>query len=70
MPRTPESPTPENIDAQLTACSWVIQDRARMNLYAGHDSAVREIPLQTRFADYLLFVDRKVLGVIEAKAEW
>lgn len=40
-----------------------------MNLYAGRGVAVREFPLQTGFADYLLFVDRKAVGVIEAKAE-
>ncbi len=40
-----------------------------MNMYAGRGIAVREFPLQTGFADYLLFVDRKAVGVIEAKAE-
>jgi len=69
MPPTPESLARENIDAQLAACGWVIQDRARMNLYAGRGVAVREFPLTTGFADYLLFVDRKAVGVIEAKAE-
>lgn len=69
MPPTPESLARENIDAQLAACGWVVQDRARMNLYAGRGIAVREFPLTTGFADYLLFVDRKAVGVIEAKAE-
>jgi len=69
MPPTPESLARENIDAQLAACGWAVQDRARMNLYAGRGVAVREFPLQTGFADYLLFVDKKAVGVIEAKAE-
>ena len=69
MPPTPESLARENIDAQLAACGWTVQDRARMNLYAGRGVAVREFPLTTGFADYLLFVDRKAVGVIEAKAE-
>jgi type I restriction enzyme, R subunit len=69
MPPTPESLARENIDAQLVACGWTAQDRARMNLYAGRGVAVREFPLQTGFADYLLFVDKKAVGVIEAKAE-
>jgi type I restriction enzyme R subunit len=69
MPPTPESLARENIDAQLAACGWAVQDRARMNLYAGRGVAVREFPLATGFADYLLFVDRKAVGVIEAKAE-
>jgi type I restriction enzyme R subunit len=69
MPPTPESLARENIDAQLAACGWIIQDRAKLNLHAGKGVAVREFPLQTGVADYLLFVDRKAVGVIEAKAE-
>ena len=33
-----------------------------MNLWAGRGVAVREFPLKTGFADYLLFVDRKTVG--------
>ena len=69
MSPTPESLARQNIDTQLTACGWVVQDRAGMNLYAGRGVAVREFPLQTGFADYLLFVDKKAVGVIEAKQE-
>ena len=69
MPPTPESLARQNIDAQLTACGWIVQDRPAMNLYAGRGVAVREFPLQTGFADYLLFVDKKAVGVIEAKQE-
>ena len=67
-------PTPEelariNIDQQLTACGWTFQSRAEMNLYAARGVAVREFPLATGEADYLLFVDRKAVGVVEAKPE-
>ena len=67
-------PTPEelariNIDKQLTACGWIVQSRAEMNLYAARGIAVREFPLSTGEADYLLFVDRKAVGVVEAKPE-
>jgi len=67
-------PTPEelariNIDRQLTACGWTVQSRVEMNLYAGRGIAVREFPLSTGEADYLLFVDRKAVGVVEAKPE-
>jgi type I site-specific restriction endonuclease len=58
-----------DIDRQLANAGWVIQDRAQMNLYAGRGVAVREFPLQTGEADYLLFVDRKAVGVVEAKPE-
>jgi len=38
-----------------------------MNLSAGSGIAVREFPLKSGFADYLLYVDGKAVGVIEAK---
>jgi type I restriction enzyme R subunit len=31
--------------------------------------AVREYPLETGYADYLLFVNRRAVGVVEAKLE-
>ncbi len=48
-------------------CGWTIQSRRELNLSAGRGAAVRELALQMSEADYLLFVDRKVVGVIEAK---
>jgi type I restriction enzyme R subunit len=67
-------PTPEelarlNIDKQLAACGWVVQDMSGLNRYASLGVAVREFPLQTGEADYLLFVDGKAAGVVEAKPE-
>src|SRR5512138_2458759 len=67
-------PSPEelariNIDRQLEACSWTVQSRNEMNLYAARGVAVREFPLDTGEADYLLFVDGKAVGVVEAKPE-
>ncbi|MEI6640391.1 MAG: DEAD/DEAH box helicase family protein [Novosphingobium sp.] len=66
---TPEQKARELIDAQLCAAGWVIQDREDMSLGAGLGVAVREYPLATGPADYLLFVDRKACGVVEAKPE-
>jgi type I restriction enzyme R subunit len=40
-----------------------------MNLYAGRGVAVREYPLTWGSADYVLFVDRQAVSVIEAKKE-
>jgi type I restriction enzyme, R subunit len=65
-------PTPEelariNIDKQLLSCGWTVQSRAEMNLYAARGVAVCEFQLDTGEADYLLFVDRKAVGVVEAK---
>ena len=66
---TPEQRARQNIDELLQQCGWIVQDRAEINLGAGRGVAVREFPLKTGFADYLLFVDRRPIGAIEAKAE-
>jgi type I restriction enzyme, R subunit len=59
------------IDKMLEAAGWAIQDARDVNLAAAHGVAVREFILEPPHgrADYLLFVDRKAVGVIEAKPE-
>ena len=65
----PEQLARQQIDQQLEAAGWVVQDYKKLNLSAGVGIAVREFPLKTGYADYLLFVKRKAVGAIEAKAE-
>jgi type I restriction enzyme R subunit len=71
MPRTPEDRAREQIDALLIAAGWAVQDRDGVNLGAARGIAVREFPLVRGHgtADYLLYGDRRALGVIEAKQE-
>ncbi|MBF6357406.1 DEAD/DEAH box helicase family protein [Nocardia higoensis] len=57
------------IDAQLVATGWVVQDYVDVNPAAGVGVAVREFRLATGYADYVLYVDSKIVGVIEAKRE-
>ncbi len=66
---TPEQKARVEIDRQLTECGWIVQDHKAMNIYAGPGVAVREFPLETGHADYLLYADGKVIGVVEAKKE-
>jgi type I restriction enzyme R subunit len=68
---TPEERARVKIDAALEAAGWVVQDRDAMNLSAGRGVAVREFKLAQGhgYADYLLFVDGKAVGVLEAKPE-
>ena len=66
---TPEQKARQEIDRQLVACGWLVQDHKAMNIMAGPGVAVREFPLKTGFADYLLYLDGKVIGLIEAKPE-
>jgi type I restriction enzyme R subunit len=63
----PEQRARQQIDAQLAACGWVVQDYQSADFSAGLGIALREVPLTTGPCDYLLLVDRKALGVIEAK---
>ena len=65
---TPEERARQNIDAQLTTAGWVVQERDAANLSAARGVAVGEFPLTTGFADYMLFVDKRPIGVVEAKA--
>ncbi|MYE90577.1 DEAD/DEAH box helicase [Candidatus Poribacteria bacterium] len=65
----PEKKARQHIDQLLTKAGWVIQDRKQMNLGASQGVAVREFPMSSGPTDYLLFVDRRAVGVIEAKKE-
>lgn len=65
----PEARARRTIDEQLVAAGWVVQDRADINLGAGLGVAVREFSVRTGASDYLLYVDRKACGVLEAKPE-
>jgi type I restriction enzyme R subunit len=66
---TPEADARQTIDQLLTAAGWNIQDVSSANIHAARGVAIREFPLSTGhgFADYLLYVDGKAVGVIEAK---
>ena len=65
----PEEKARENIDRLLIKAGWVIQDRKQMNLGESPGVAVREYPMSPGPTDYLLFVERRAVGVIEAKPE-
>jgi type I restriction enzyme, R subunit len=66
---TPEQRARQQIDQLLQFAGWDVQSREAMNLFdpAKPGVAVREAYLKTGYADYLLFVDGKALGVVEAK---
>ena len=63
----PEQRARRDIDAQLVACGWVVQDYKHAAVAAAQGVAVREVPTGAGPADYVLFVDRQAVGVIEAK---
>lgn len=65
----PEQQARQDIDALLVAAGWLVQDVGGANIHAGRGVALREFALKPGhgFADYLLYVDGKAAGVIEAK---
>ena len=69
MSTTPEAEARKQIDKMLERSGWRVQDVASANLFASSGVAVREFPLETGHgeADYLLYVDGKAAGVVEAK---
>jgi type I restriction enzyme R subunit len=69
MPLTPEAQAREQIDRLLAAAGWAVQDVKQANIHAARGVALREFQLNPGFgfADYLLYVDGKAAGVVEAK---
>ena len=59
----------DKIDAMLREVGWVVQSKSEVQLSASKGVAVREYTTDVGPADYVLFVDRKPVGIIEAKRE-
>ena len=66
---TPEAKSRQTIDALLEQAGWHVCDMSDANIHAARGVALREFPLNTGygFADYLLYIDGRAAGVIEAK---
>ena len=70
MNQDPEQIARDNIDSALIRSGWVIQDKDKINLNAALGVVVRYYLTQDgKETDYVLFVDKKPVGVIEAKRE-
>jgi type I restriction enzyme R subunit len=69
MTPAPEADARLKIDELLEVAGWDVQDAKSANIHAALGVAIREFPLASGygFADYLLYVDGKAAGVIEAK---
>ena len=66
---TPEQTARILIDEQLTRTGWFVCNRKDIDLISHQGVAVREVIMDVEHgrSDYLLYVDRHVVGVIEAK---
>lgn len=67
--KTPEQLARDNVDQILTEAGRVVQNKNKINFAMGQGIAVREYQTDVGPADYVLFVDKKAVGVIEAKPE-
>lgn len=68
--QTPEQQARDQIDRELTAAGWVVQHNKKIDFSAGPGIAVREYLTDVGPADYVLFVGKQAVGVIEAKPDY
>ena len=64
---TPEARARMEIDRQLEACGWLVQDYKNAAVGAAQGVVVREVPTEAGPADYVLYVDKQAVGIMEAK---
>ena len=73
MPRnlnqTPEELARDRIDERLRTAGWSVQDKDELDFNAGPGIAVREYQTDIGPADYVLFAERRAVGVVEAKSD-
>lgn len=67
--QNPEQAARDRIDAMLEASGWKVQDKKKIDFAAGPGIAVREYQTDIGPADYVLFIEKKACGVVEAKKE-
>lgn len=64
---SPEALAREHIDGLLAQSGWAVQRYRDFDPSVSRGIALTEVPLKVGTADYLLLVDKKPVGVIEAK---
>ena len=67
--QTPEQVARDRIDDRLRAAGWYVQVKDALDFNAGLGIAVREYQTDIGPADYVLFADRRAVGVVEAKPD-
>jgi type I restriction enzyme, R subunit len=65
--QNPEQIARDQIDFKLVEAGWCVQNKDALDFSAGQGVAAREYQTDIGPADYVLFVDRRAVGVIEAK---
>lgn len=69
MNQSPEEISRDKIDKLLNDAGWKVQNKSEVDFSKGVGIAIREYQTDVGPADYVLFIDKKPVGVIEAKRE-
>ena len=67
--QTPEQKARDNIDEMLGRAGWLVQDKKKIDFSASFGIAIREYQTDVGSADYVLFINKEPVGVVEAKPE-
>src|SRR5258708_15070785 len=67
--QNPEQVARDRVDQLLADAGWAVQGKKTIDFNAGPGVAIREYQTDIGPADYVLFVDKKAVGVIEAKKD-
>ncbi|AKB36711.1 Type I restriction-modification system, restriction subunit R [Methanosarcina siciliae C2J] len=67
--QTPEQKARNEIDKKLNNAGWIVQKKSKIEWSASRGIAVKEYLTDVGPADYVLFVDKKPVGIIEAKRD-
>ena len=67
--QNPEQLVRYKIDKMLIASGWLVQSKKQIYLSAAKGIAIREYQTDVGPADYILFINKKPVGLIEAKRE-
>ena len=67
--QNPEQLVRDKIDKMLQASGWVVQSKKQINLSAAQGTAIREYQTEVGHDDYILFINKKPVGPIEAQLE-
>jgi type I restriction enzyme, R subunit len=59
----------DKIDALLIQSGWIIRERTKINLNAGSGIAVKEYLTDVGPADYVLFVNKEAIVILQAGLE-
>ncbi len=68
--QTPEQKARNKIDGLLQKAGWDVQDKEKVNFNAGLGIVLREYKTDIGIADYVLFLDKKPVGILEAKPDY